>query len=231
MTDVMPAQSAGRHAAGVPASTWKIGWIPDDPAETSTVETIAAPTTRTNSPEPAATPIPPRRSLRSRIVDWLLNVLAVFGLICIVLVIWAYVGNYTLIMFKTGSMSPTIPQGSLSLVHKIPASEVRAGDIVTIDREAGKAPVTHRVVSVTPTANSNVVEIVMKGDANPNPDPHPYQVTEVRKVVWHMPGLAKQVVWLSNPYVLGTLTIVMSGLVLWAFWPRTKVVVVTQPRE
>lgn len=61
----------------------------------------------------------------------------------------------------------------------------------------------------------------MKGDANPNPDPGMYRVAEVREVVWHAPGLAKGVVWLANPHVLGTITICASLLVLWAFWPRS----------
>ncbi|MFW0787908.1 signal peptidase I [Gordonia sp. CPCC 206044] len=153
--------------------------------------------------------------------DWVLNILAVFGVICIGLVVWAFVGNYSLIMFKTGSMSPTIPARSLALVHEIPATDIRVGDIVTVDRGGGLKPVTHRVISVDPRGG-DVVEIRMQGDANPNPDPEPYEVTSVRKVVWHADGLANQVVWLSNPIVLGSITLAMSGLILWAFWPRQK---------
>lgn len=34
------------------------------------------------------------------------------------------------------------------------------------------------------------------------------------------PGAAYVVVWLSNPYVLGSITLAAAALVLWAFWPR-----------
>ncbi len=44
-------------------------------------------------------------------------------------------------------MEPTIPTGSLAVVHEIPASEIAVGDIVTVDRP-GQLPITHRVTSV-----------------------------------------------------------------------------------
>lgn len=147
-----------------------------------------------------------------------LNVLALAGLICIVLVILAFVGNYSIIMFKTGSMTPAIPQGSIALVHKMSATEIAIGDVVTVDRE-GQLPVTHRVTEVHPQTDGEVL-LAMKGDANPNPDPGMYRVSEVREVVWHAPGLAKVIVKMSSPYVLGAITLGAATLVLWAFWPR-----------
>ncbi|NLU84541.1 signal peptidase I [Rhodococcus sp. HNM0569] len=169
-------------------------------------------------PDEAAPAVRPRRTVWSMLEGLVLNILALAGLACIALVICAFVFNYSLIMFKTGSMDPAIPQGSLALVHKVPASEVAVGDIVTIDRP-GERPVSHRVTEILPQTGGEYL-IAMKGDANPYPDPGMYRVSEVREVVWHAPGLAKQVVWLSNPYVLGSITVAASLLVLWAFWPR-----------
>ncbi|MDF3284888.1 signal peptidase I [Gordonia sp. N1V] len=196
------------------------------PASSRHTPTILAWSVHTTNDTGPATPIdpapagpPPRSPILRVLENTIMNVLAAAGLVCIVLVIWAFVGNYSLIMFKTGSMSPTIPQGSLARVHQIPASEISVGDIVTVDRETGR-PVTHRVTEVHPQADGHAL-IAMKGDANPNPDPGMYRVAEVREVVWHAPGLAKGVVWLANPYVLGTITICASLLVLWAFWPRS----------
>jgi len=173
----------------------------------------------TLTPEPqTAHPRPRRRRLWSTVENVVLDVLAVAGLVCIALTICAFVFHYSLIMFKTGSMAPTIPQGSLALVHKVPATDIEVGDIVTVDRP-GERPVTHRVIEIHPQTGGEVL-IAMRGDANPNPDPGMYRVTEVREVVWHAPGLAAKVVWLSDPRVLGGITIAASGLVLWAFWPR-----------
>ncbi|WP_247604073.1 hypothetical protein [Gordonia paraffinivorans] len=93
-----------------------------------------------------------------------------FGVLCIVLTVVAFVGNYSIILFKTGSMDPTIPQGSAAVVHEIPAAQVKVGDIVTVDRGPGLKPITHRAISVTPIGGGRV-EIEMQGDANPIPSP------------------------------------------------------------
>ncbi|QTG79532.1 signal peptidase I [Arthrobacter crystallopoietes] len=149
----------------------------------------------------------------------LLNIAALGGMACIVLVALAYAFNITLIMFKTGSMGPTIPAGSVAVVKEIPASEISVGDIVTVDREA-MLPVTHRVTSIShgPAAEQRI--ITMKGDANDAEDPAPYTVANVRLTMAHVPELAKIVVWFGNPYILGGLTSGAAILVTWAFWPR-----------
>ena len=58
-------------------------------------------------------------------------VLALAGLVCIVLVVLAFTAHITLIMFRTGSMAPTIPAGSVAIVQQIPASQVHVGDAVS----------------------------------------------------------------------------------------------------
>ncbi len=160
----------------------------------------------------------PRRSLAGVIGDVLLWLAAVAGVVCILVVVAAVVFHVTLIMFKTGSMEPTIPTGSLAVVHQIPADEARVGDIVTVDRP-GQLPVTHRVTSVTPLG-SGATSITLRGDANPSDDVEPYVVKSVRVVWTWIPGWARVVVWFSNPLVLGGLTIGATALVTWAFWPR-----------
>lgn len=148
----------------------------------------------------------------------LLNVAATLGAICICLVVLAFVFHITLIMFRTGSMSPAIPTGSLAVVKEIPASDARVGDVVTVDR-AGQLPVTHRVVRTSP-GPQGATNLILKGDANPSNDPMPYSVHNVRIVLWSMPGLAYVIVWLSNPLVLAALTISVAALVVWVLWPR-----------
>lgn len=149
----------------------------------------------------------------------LLNLAALGGLICIVLVILAWVFNISLIMFKTGSMSPTIEAGSVAVVREIPAASIRVGDIITVDR-SGELPVTHRVTGISPGVTDAQRVITMRGDANPVDDPFPYAVDTVRSTLWHVPGLAKVVVWFGNPWVMGGITVAAAGLVTWAFWPR-----------
>lgn len=162
-----------------------------------------------------------RRSPWAVAGDIVLNVLAVGGIICIALVACAFFFNITLIMFKTGSMSPSIPTGSLAVVQAVPADSVQVGDVVTVDRE-GKLPITHRVVAADTIAESGVTVLELKGDANADSDPGLYQVTEVRKVLWSVPELARVIVYFSNPYVLGVITLSMATLVVAVFWPRER---------
>jgi signal peptidase len=148
-----------------------------------------------------------------------LTVLAVGGVICIALVGLAFFFNVTLMMFKTGSMSPTIPAGSVALVREIPASEIQVGDVVTVAR-ADALPVTHRVTSVSAGLTPQERTITMRGDANESDDVAPYTVSSVRIVMGSLPGLAYVIVWFSNPVVLGLLSVAIAGLVTWSFWPR-----------
>lgn len=151
----------------------------------------------------------------------LLNAAALGGLLCIVLVILAWCFNISLIMFKTGSMSPTIPAGSVAVVRQVPAAEIKTGDIITVDRP-GDLPVTHRVTGIEPGPTDAQRVITMRGDANPVDDPFPYTVETVRNTLWHVPGLAKMVVWFGNPWVLGGITVAAATLVTWSFWPRER---------
>lgn len=158
-----------------------------------------------------------RGGFSRRAGDALLTVAAIGGLACVVLVLLAFFFHITLIMFKTGSMGPTIPAGSLAIVQQIPASEVKVGDVVTVDRPQA-LPITHRVRSIAPAAG-NDVSITLRGDANPADDPQPYVVGTVRIVLFSVPHLAYAVAAVSNPLVLGGITVGAAGLVTWAFWP------------
>lgn len=160
------------------------------------------------------------RTAASVVRSVLLNLAAIAGGICIVLVILAFAFHITLIMFRTGSMSPSIPTGSVAVVHRIPASEAKVGQIVTVDRQ-GELPVTHRIVTTTPGPNGTTT-LTLKGDANSAPDPVSYQVTTVRKVLASAPGLAYFIVWLDSPLVIGGLTLAVAALVTWVLWPRQR---------
>lgn len=162
-----------------------------------------------------------KRNVGAWIGGAVLNVLAVLGVVCIVLVILSFVFNVSIIMFKTGSMSPTITAGSASLVREIPAEDMKVGDIVTVDRGDKILPVTHRVIDIRSTdPSTGAVTFEMKGDANAEKDPEPYTTETVRKVMFSVPGIAPILQQWRNPFLLGGITIGASLLVVWAFWPR-----------
>lgn len=162
-----------------------------------------------------------RRHPGRLIADALLWLAAVGGVICIVLVVLAFTAQITLIMFRTGSMSPTIPAGSVAVVQRVPASDIAIGDVVTVDR-VDELPITHRVTSVEPGATADERIITMRGDANAQEDPFPYTVTSVRTVLFSIPGIATVIAGMGNPYVLGALTLAATTVVVWAFWPRAE---------
>lgn len=174
-----------------------------------------------SSDAPAAV-APPRRVRPGRVIaDVLLWIAAAGGVVCIVLVVLAFTAQITLIMFSTGSMSPTITAGSVAVVQRVPAADIAIGDIVTVDR-VDELPITHRVTSVEPGASADERIITMRGDANAEEDPFPYTVTSVRIVLFSIPGIATVIVGMGNPYVLGVLTLAATTLVVWAFWPRAE---------
>lgn len=162
-----------------------------------------------------------RRSVATALGEVLLWCAAAAGTICIVLVVLAITANITLIMFRTGSMSPTIPAGSVAVVQEVPAASVSVGDVVTVDRP-GELPVTHRVTSIEAGTSEEARTITMRGDANDVDDPHPYAVTTVRTVMFSIPGIAPVIAALGNPFVLGGITVAAALLVGWAFWPRAR---------
>lgn len=157
--------------------------------------------------------------IRHVVTETLLWAAAAAGLMAIALVAAAYLFNISLIMFRTGSMEPTIPAGAVSVVQEVQASSVQVGDVLTVDRP-GQLPVTHRVTSVELGASPEERVITMQGDANETEDPSPYIVTEAREVLWSVPGLANAVNQMGSPYVLGGVTLGASVLVGWAFWPN-----------
>ncbi|HEY1105973.1 MAG TPA: S26 family signal peptidase, partial [Agromyces sp.] len=96
----------------------------------------------------------------------LLTLAAVAGALCLVLVVAAGVFQVGIVLFRTGSMGPTIPAGSAALVREVPASSLAVGDVVTVDRP-GRLPVTHRIVAIDDGSGPELRRLTLRGDANP----------------------------------------------------------------
>lgn len=177
------------------------------------------PTTRAEAR--TARVVTPRRRPLSRVGDAMLVLAAATGALCIALTIAAAVFDVRVTLFSTGSMSPTIPAGAAAVARGIPASEVRVGDVVTVER-AGKLPITHRVTSVVavPDGDPEARRITMRGDANVVEDPFPYDVERVRIVMFSVPGIAPLIAGVGTPPVMAGVTGAATVLVVAIFWPR-----------
>jgi len=159
-------------------------------------------------------------SVRRFLVDGVLWTLGGLGLVSLLAAIAAHVWGFSIVLFSTGSMSPTIPAGSAALVRLLPATELHVGDVTTVERK-NLLPITHRITSVKlVNGQPDAREITMRGDANELEDPNPYLITQGRLVIASVPGIANVFQGMRNPLLMGGLTILAGLLVSWAFWPR-----------
>ncbi|HEY3340305.1 MAG TPA: hypothetical protein VGK18_17530 [Propionicimonas sp.] len=159
-------------------------------------------------------------SVRRFLVDGALWTLGGLGLVSVLAAVAAHVWGFSIVLFSTGSMTPTIPAGSAALVRLLPATSLHVGDVTTVERK-DLLPITHRITSIKPVAGQpDAREITMRGDANELDDPNPYLITQGRLVIASMPGIATLFQGMRNPLLMGGLTLLAGLLVGWAFWPR-----------
>jgi signal peptidase len=88
------------------------------------------------------------RSTLGRPATIVLNVAAVLGLLCVAVAAVAVLTGMRIIIFSTGSMTPTTPGGSLAVTVPIAARDIAVGDVISAPRAGDGALVTHRVVSI-----------------------------------------------------------------------------------
>ena len=170
------------------------------------------------------------KTIGARLGDAVLSILAVAGGISIILVILGFSLNVSIMMFRTGSMEPTIPAGSIAVVKEIPATDITKGDVITVNRGDELLPITHRVTEIHEVNSvTGEVTFTMRGDANDTDDPDPYTATTVQRALFSVPGIAPFIQSLQNPLVLGSLTLGATVLVIWAFWPRSEDAPDSQP--
>ncbi len=135
---------------------------------------------------------------RRRVADRALTVAAVLGALCIVFAVCASVFSLTPLVFRSGSMEPSIPTGSLALARETSAVEVQVGDVVSVLRSDGSR-IAHRVDRVD-FAEGETAVLILKGDANSTPDADQYILSSVDRVVAHVPYAGYAASWLSTPF-------------------------------
>lgn len=148
----------------------------------------------------------------------LLTSTAVLGAACLVLTVLALGFNIRPLMFRSGSMSPTIDTGDLSLSRTVGAADLHRGDIVSVLAANGQR-VTHRVVSITGSGDTR--ELTLKGDANDVVDNQVYDVKNAQRVLFTIPKAGYVVNWFSHApgaYVLA----LYLGLMLMLIFRRPQ---------
>lgn len=127
-----------------------------------------APQQSASAPEPAAA-APAHGWLWRAVSPLILAVVSIVVLGLLALTVGPKLLPYQALVVRSGSMSPTIPTGSVVFYHQVAAAHVRVGQVIVFDRPgvAGER-VTHRVYKIVngPTGRY----FLTKGDANGSPD-------------------------------------------------------------
>lgn len=149
------------------------------------------------------------------VVLWIAGVA---GIVTLLLAILGTTAGFGVVLFRTGSMSPTIDAGAAALVRTTAADELQDGDVVTVDRP-GKEPITHRIIHIEAAGDGAARALTLQGDANAEPDPHPYEVEHARRVLFSVPHAAPIVSALSRPEGIAAVALVVGALIIWTMWP------------
>ncbi|UVE96389.1 signal peptidase I [Dietzia sp. B32] len=144
-----------------------------------------------------------------------LNLGASLGLLCVVAASVSMFLGITPLVFRSGSMSPTITTGALAFAKSVDADQIEVGDIVSVV-DASDVRITHRVTGVQPMGDGSA-SLWMRGDANDADDPTPYILTGADRVFFHVDHLGYVVAWLTNPVAVFVGGMMAGGLVVFAF--------------
>lgn len=144
--------------------------------------------------------------------DRALTVGAVIGSLCVVAAIACAVLDVRPLVFRSGSMSPSIETGALAFAKNVPADDLAKGDVVSVTTSSGER-VTHRIVSVG-QSTSGERPLQLKGDANKNPDAELYRVASADRVLFDVPFIGYGVSFLRSGAGLFLLGLLAAGLLL-----------------
>ncbi|NLP84304.1 signal peptidase I [Microbacterium sp. CFH 90308] len=164
-----------------------------------------------------------RPSTGERAKDIGLWVVGVIGFVAVIWFVASQLLGLSVIVFRTGSMAPALPQGAAAVSAPVSADELQIGDVITVQRSGDALPVTHRIIAIDPVAGeADQRSVVLQGDDNETPDQQPYVVSETDRVLFGMPGAGAALVALQTPVALGAMTLVLAGVIAWGLWPARE---------
>lgn len=139
---------------------------------------------------------------------------ALLGVLCIAATIAGVAFGVKPLVFRSGSMSPAIHTGDLAISRTVDASDLKAGDIVSVVNSEGNR-VTHRLVNIA--SQDEARQLTLKGDANRVPDAEVYTVTRVERVLFDIPKAGYVVNAATSPIGVFVLGAYVTGMLLLVF--------------
>ena len=122
---------------------------------------------------PTSHTVQPARNRRWTLRSWAGSALTALTGLGVAILLFLSVGPMVLpfqvFSVLSGSMEPGIPTGSVVVVTRVAASDVKVGDVITFQPPGRTSFVTHRVLTLD--ASSGLPVVTTKGDANAAPDP------------------------------------------------------------
>lgn len=120
---------------------------------------------------------------------------------------------YEALVVRSGSMSPTMPTGSLVVYHKIEASQLKVGDIIVFNKPNDPSEkVTHRIFAIRDGAGGKY--FLTKGDANLVPDAWTIPARGSGwEASWHLPDVG-YLLWYIQTGTLRLLLILVPAAAL-----------------
>lgn len=142
---------------------------------------------------------------------------SVYGLVvCSVFVLllsWFF-SSWKVMSIPTGSMRPSIPPGSLVLMHRVPINTLKVGNIITyINPIDPKETISHRIIK-TYTVSNKIPVFVTKGDANKVADQPITEGSVIGKVIWHVNDIGYVFLLLKKPIIILPIVYLMAVLVV-----------------
>ncbi|MDR1386980.1 MAG: signal peptidase I [Propionibacteriaceae bacterium] len=150
----------------------------------------------------------------------ILGLICLAGSVSVLVVATVLIFRLHAVIVISGSMEPTLPVGSIVFSRPVSGDQIEVGDIVSVPQSGSSDIVTHRVLTVTPTGDGQVV-LTMRGDANKLPDISPYTVSEAYLYIVDVPELGKVIVWAQNNRLAAGL--ILLGLLLFSLQGRSRV--------
>jgi signal peptidase len=117
----------------------------------------------------------------------------------------------TALVDYTDSMRPAITAGDVVIDERVPARELRAGQIASIaDPGAQGRLITHRVVSAT--AEGDRMVVVTRGDANDASERWVLAAdAPTKRLVARIPWVGHLIAWLASPLLRTVLMLLAAG--------------------
>lgn len=129
---------------------------------------------------------------------------------------------YQALIVRSGSMSPTIPTGSIVFYKKIASDKVKVGDVIVFDKPGTtNEKVTHRVYKIGNSATGRYA--VTKGDANGTPDDWRVPLAGTGWIaMFHLPSVGYALVYLQSTLarllLLVIPAILLGAITLYEIW-------------